>query len=758
MAANGSGLPPPGRSMETKRAEALRVDWAAAAWAAVAVGAALLGPWTRPGREILAWPADATGWRLVAGAGGTWPIALAALAGAAAVAVSALRWPARRAGAAWVGLGALGAAAALWVLLHRGEPFGLGAVLAILAGLAVLGVGLSRAGLLQTDAFLATGILWVAAFVCAFILYPLVTVLQAAVVVEGRLTLDAFRETFASPGFLLVDNPATPEREWRLVAWRTLAAFAACAAILWTGLAARLGWAVTWSARLRWTAAVGVLAFVLNVLGVGIGALRNSVLLALVVGTLSTAFGFGFALLGERSRLPVRRWARPLTLLPIITPPFILGLAMIYLFGRRGFVTHTLLGLSVNIVFGPFGVAAAQVLAFTPIAYLVLTGVVRALNVTLEEAAETLGASRWHVLRTVIWPLTRPGIANAWLLVVIESLADFGNPLILGGGVPFLATEVFYAVSGRFNPHEASVYGVVLLAMTLSIFLAQRYWVGRRSYVTVTGKPTAAAERPLPPTFDWAAAAIFCLWAAVILALYGSILVGSLVKLWGFDNTVTLQNYRDLSPTGWQVFRGTIWLAAIAALPSAGLGFLIGYLVTRVRFPGRDALEFASMLSFAVPGTVMGIGYILAFNEGPLFLTGTETILVLAFVFRNMPVGIRSGIAAVHQIDVALEEASVTLRAGAWTTLRRVVVPLARLALVSGLVFGFVRAMTAVSQVIFLVSPSHNLVTALILSWVEYGTIGRGAALSAVLVVTLVLVIGALYVFTARLEPEVGAA
>ncbi len=750
-----SVLGPASDARTVSRGRTVAIDRTGLAWGALAVLAALAGPWSRPGREILAWSPDAAGYRLLAEAGGpAWAIALVAGVGAGAALVGLGRWPARRAGLAWTGLGLGGAAAAAGLLLGRGQPFGLGAVVAILACLALLGLGLSRAGLLQTDAFLAVAILWVAAFVCAFILYPLAAMLQAAVVVDGRLTLAAFRETFASPGFLLVENPATPEREWGLVLWRTLAATVAVGVATGTGLAARAGFAVSGRARLGWTAGAAGAALVLNVLWIGIGALRNSVLLALVVGTVSTALGFAFALLGERSRLPVRLAARPLTLLPIITPPFVLGLAMIYLFGRRGFVTHTLLGQSVNVVFGPVGVAAAQVLAFTPIAYLVLTGVVRALNATLEEAAETLGASRFHVLRTVIWPLARPGIANAWLLVVIESLADFGNPLILGGGVPFLATEVFYAVSGRFNPHEASVYGVVLLAMTLAVFLAQRYWVGRRSYVTVTGKPTAASQRPLPAAFDYGAAGLFALWAAVILALYVSIFVGSLVKLWGFDNTVTLQNYRDLSPTGWQVFRGTVRLAAIAAIPSAGLGFLIGYLVSRVRFPGRDALEFASMLSFAVPGTVMGIGYVLAFNEGALFLTGTEAILVLAFVFRNMPVGIRSGVAAVHQIDVALEEASTTLRAGAWTTLRRVVVPLARLALISGLVFAFVRAMTAVSQVIFLVTPSHNLATALILSWVEYGTIGRGAALSAVLVLSLVAVIGALYLWTARVEPE----
>jgi iron(III) transport system permease protein len=178
-------------------------------------------------------------------------------------------------------------------------------------------------------------------------------------------------------------------------------------------------------------------------------------------------------------------------------------------------------------------------------------------------------------------------------------------------------------------------------------------------------------------------------------------------------------------------------LSALAAFPSAGLGFLIAYLTLRHRFFGRTALEFSAMLSYAIPGTVMGIGYILAFNTGAFQLTGTAVIIILAFIFRGMPVGIRSGVAALTQLDPCLEEVSATLKAGTATTLRRVVAPLIRSAILTGLIYSFVRSMTAVSQVIFLVSPGHDLVTVLILSWAEYGTIGRGAALSTLLILVL---------------------
>lgn len=709
------------------------------AWGGVTLFGALLLPWFRVGRDLFTFAPRSSGLALL---GTSWLMVAVAATAALAAALGVLPRPTAQRGRAATVIGLAGAAFSLIQLAVAGQPFAAGAVVPVLGFLAILGTGLALSGMLRTDAFLATSILWVSAFVVIFILYPLWAVLQASVVVKGQLTLAAVRETLRSPAFFLLNNPATPRNE-------TLIAIEVGVV---TAIAALLFQAIRRTIALRWVMAAGVGGWVLAIMVMGFGALRNSILLAVVVGGVATALGFAFALLGERSRLRTRRLLGPFSILPIITPPFVLGLAMIYLFGRRGFVTYQVLHLSTDFFFGPPGVAFAQILAFTPIAYLVLQGVVQAMDAAMEEAAETLGASRWHVLRTVIWPLARPGIANAFLLVAIESLADFGNPIIVGGGVPFLATEVFFAIIGRFNVNEAAVYGVILLIITLSIFLIQRYWIGRRSYVTVTGKPSGARPRALPPGLDYSVSAVFLIWVALIASLYGSVFLGSVTKLWGFDYTFTLKNINALSPQGWQVFWTSARLSAYAAIPSTLLGFLIGYLVTRVEFPGKSALEFSSMLSFAVPGTVMGIGYILAFNQGALLLTGTELIIILAFVFRNMPVGIRSGIAAIHQIDRSLEEASTMLRASSATTLRRVVMPLVRPALLSGLVFAFVRGMTAVSQVIFLITPQHNLATTQILSYIEYGSLGRGAALASLLTVFMILVILALYAVNRRLD------
>jgi len=513
----------------------------------------------------------------------------------ATIAIGLAPRPAADRGRGSVIVGIVGVALSAAQLAVEGRPFGGGALVTLLGFLTVIGIGLASAGILHADAFVAASILWVSAFVSVFILFPLWSVLQASVLIKGRLTFAVAAETLRSPGFFLASNPSGPHNEPMVAVTTGIV----------TGIIVAAGLLASGYRRLvPWSAGAGVAGWVLATLYLGFGALRNSILLAIAVGGISTALGFLFALLGERSRLPTRRLLGPFSILPIITPPFVLGLAMIYLFGRRGFVTYHILGLSTGIFFGPLGVAIAQILAFAPIAYLVLQGLVQAMDVALEEAAETLGASRWHILRTVVWPLVRPGIANAFLLVVIESLADFGNPIIVGGGTPFLATEVFFAIIGRFNPNEAAVYGVILLMMALAIFLVQRYWVGRRSYVTITGRPSAGRPRPLPPTLDYAASAIFLLWVALTVALYGSVFVGSLTKLWGFDNTFTLKNLADLSPQGWAVFWTSARLSVYAALPSTLLGFLIGYLVTRVEFPGKSVLEFSSMLSVAVPGSL----------------------------------------------------------------------------------------------------------------------------------------------------------
>lgn len=477
---------------------------------------------------------------------------------------------------------------------------------------------------------------------------------------------------------------------------------------------------------------------------------RNSVGLAIFVGLTSTLIGLAFALAAARSRSRLTVLLRAFSLLPIITPPFVIGMAIILLFGLQGLVTSHLLGLKTRGVFGFPGLALAQTLSFAPVAFLVIASVVESVNPALEEASLTLRAGRWETFWNVTLPLLRPGLANAFLLTIIESLADFGNPIILGGEFEVLSTEIYFAIIGRFDQTLAATLGLILLGFSLATFLLQRHWLGERSYVTVTGKPPSGTPMPLPRGLEVGLLTFCVAWCAFTLAIYISVVTGGFVEIWGINNAFTLRHYHQLLRDGMEALQTTLILAGISAPLTAAVGILLAYLVVRHQFPGRGLLEFTSMLSFAVPGTVIGIGYIMAFNQSPFLLTGTATIIVISFIFRNMPVGIRSGVAALAQIDQALEEASVTLRASFATTIRRVVLPLIRPAIVSALVFSFVRSVTAISAVVFLVSAKWQVSTKVILDQAENGRYGLATAYSTVLIVIMAAAIAFMYLTVGR--------
>jgi len=487
--------------------------------------------------------------------------------------------------------------------------------------------------------------------------------------------------------------------------------------------------------------------------GIACGVAWNTLVLGVLAGVITTLLGLACALLVLRTAMPGKRLMRAMTVLPIITPPFVIGLALILLFGRSGLVTGLMsewFGIPRSRwIYGLPGVLLAQVLAFAPIAFLVLMGVVQGIAPSLEEAAQTLGAKHWQTFRSVTWPLLRPGLANAFLLGFVESLADFGNPLVLGGNFEVLSTKIFFAVVGAaHNQGMAAVLSIVLLVFTLGAFWLQQRWLGGKSYTTVSGKGDAGMAAKLPTSVTALSAAVIIPWVVLTVVIYAVILIGGFVKTMGRDYTPTLEHYR----TGFSIdfshglfFEGAAWpslfttleVAAIAAPLTALIGLLTAYLLTRQRFVGRHLLEFTTMLSFAIPGTVLGVAYILAFNVPPIEITGTGLILVIAFVFRNMPVGIRSGIAGLAQIDKSLDEASTTLRARSFTTLRRVVMPLLKPALVAALIYSFVRSITSVSAVIFLVSAEYNLSTAYIVGRVEAGEFGLAIAYSSVLIVVM---------------------
>jgi iron(III) transport system permease protein len=489
-------------------------------------------------------------------------------------------------------------------------------------------------------------------------------------------------------------------------------------------------------------------------------ALWNSLLLASLVGLLGSALGFLFAFTAARGRLP-----RPIltlidasVLLPLVSPPFTTAIAMIFSFGPRGLITYELLGIKGYTVYGLASTLFAEAITYFPIAYLTLRPMLAAIDPNVEGMALSLGASRWRVFRTVTLPLTIPGLANAFLLLFAASLADFATPLILAGNAfPVLPTQAFLQITGLFDLRGGAALSFALLVPALAVFLLQRYWVSRRYYVTITGKgagqtPFASVSLRLRNVLLGLCAVV----AFVIAYFYALLLYASLVVALGANHAFTLQHYRVIFTEGLKPIRDTLIIAGFA-MPLGGLyGILLGYLVTRKVFPGRKTMEMVSMTNYALPGTIVGIAYLIAFNEPPLLLTGTALIIIACYVFRYGPTGIRATVALLEQIDKSLEEASTGLGAGSGTTFRRVTLPLILPAFFAGLGVVFIRSMTAISATIFLVSISWTLITVKILEDITELALGPAAAFS-VFVVAVVFVVVTLIGRVLRLFRAPGA-
>ncbi len=491
-----------------------------------------------------------------------------------------------------------------------------------------------------------------------------------------------------------------------------------------------------------------------------IRAFWNSLLLALLVGSWGTALGFLFAFTATRARLPrTLLWAiDAAVLLPLVSPPFTTAIAMIFSFGPRGLVTYHVLGLKGVTVYGLASTLASEVLTYFPIAYLTLRPLLTAIDSNIEGMASSLGASRWRVFRTVTLPLCIPGLANAFLLLFAASLADFATPLILAGNqFPVLPTQAYLQITGLFDLRGGAALSFVLLVPALAVFLLQRYWVSRRFYVTITGK--GAGQAPfdsMAPAIRTALLAACACVALVIVYFYALLLYASMVVALGANHAFTLQHYRVIFTDGLKAILDTLIIAAFA-MPLGGFyGVLLGYLVTKKAFIGRRTMELVSMINYALPGTIVGIAYLIAFNDPPIELSGTALIIIACYVFRYGPTGIRATVAQLQQIDKSLEEASQGLGAGSSTTFRRITLPLILPAFFAGLGVVFIRSMTAISATIFLVSISWSLITVKILENITELSLGPAAAFS-VLVVVIVFVVIALVGRVLRLFHAPGA-
>ncbi len=472
--------------------------------------------------------------------------------------------------------------------------------------------------------------------------------------------------------------------------------------------------------------------------------LVNSLLVSAVSTVITVLVALVLAYAVTRTTVPGKRFLSLMSLLPLISPPFLVSLAFILLLGRNGVLTRGL-GLDWSI-YGFHGIVIAQVFTFLPQAYILLANVLGNIDTSLEEAAENLGAGLFTTLGRVTLALARPGLASAALIVFILCMTDFGNPILVGGRYNVLATEIYAQIIGMNDFPSAAVMSVVLLVPCLIAYAVNTHVVGRRSYVTLSAGARATL-RPTPPAVRWALFAVSGGLALAIAVIYALIPLGSLVRLWGTDWTLSLTHYAfgSTAEGAWPIWN-SVKLALIAGVVGTALALLTAYLVERRRPPGARVIEALSLLPAALPGTVMGVGYILAFNVPPLLLTGTVWILVTSVVFWKFPVAVLAAINTLKQIDPAIEEAAVSLGAGTVRTFTRVVLPLLTGTAFSIFIYFFVNGMVTVSAVIFLIYPGFNLGSVAILAQVENGYPGVACALGTII---LAIVVGAVLILRA---------
>ena len=474
-------------------------------------------------------------------------------------------------------------------------------------------------------------------------------------------------------------------------------------------------------------------------------AITNTLAVGFLVSIVSALVGLLFAYVEVYVKLRTKFMSglfQVVSMLPVVSPPFVLSLSIIMLFGKSGLITRYLLQMYDTNVYGFWGIFVVQTLTLFPVCYMMLKGLLKNIDPSLEEAARDMGASRWKVFTSVTLPLVLPGLGNAFLVTFIESIADFANPMIIGGSYDTLATTIYLQITGAYDKQGAAAMAVVLLCITLLMFVVQKYVLEAKSTATLSGKASRArmliTDRSvrIPLTVLCSALAVF------VVLMYLCVPLGALFNTWGRDFTLTTKWFEQVFTKyhGLQAFRDSFVLSLIASPITAILSMIISYLVVKRNFRTKGFIEAVSMLAMAVPGTVLGVGYIRGFSGGVFHtgvlqgIYGSAAILIIVFIVRSLPTGTRSGISALRQIDKSIEESAYDMGADSFTVFRTVTLPLIKDSFFSGLVTAFVRSITAISAIILLVTPQFFLITVQINEFAGKGNYGIACAFATILI------------------------
>lgn len=479
-------------------------------------------------------------------------------------------------------------------------------------------------------------------------------------------------------------------------------------------------------------------------------SMLNTLMLGVITTSIIVIISFALSYTVSKTDLPFRGFFKIIAILPLISPPFIFSLALIIIAGRRGLI-YQLLKISPSIYGWP-GLIIAQVLSFLPLGFLMVNNVLQSLNPSLEDASSDLGAGQTRTLFKVIVPLSLPGLFKAALLVFIMSLADFGNPMLIGGGLPIMATDAYNLWIGEQNIEMASVFCVLLIIPSIIVYVIQNYILKGGSFITVSGQMTGTERRKIAWFIQYPFFLISLFVCLAIMACFSVIFLSSVTKLFMINNTFTLQHFSSYA--GWRALKTSFTVSSIAAVITSFTSIIFAYVLVRKRPKARSLLEFMALLGFAVPGTVMGIGYILVFNRHPLVLTGTLLIIIINISFREFPVGLEAGISKLHQIDESIEEASRDLGAGSFRTFIGIALPLMSSAFAASFLYTFMVGMITISAVIFIIAPGTNLASLLILRLAETGNIGKASAMAMMLTAVVFISLMLLKAFSKKSNVE----
>jgi len=484
--------------------------------------------------------------------------------------------------------------------------------------------------------------------------------------------------------------------------------------------------------------------------------IMNTVWLGTSVGAIGTLVGFLLAYVQVRVNFKGKKLLHVLSLLPLVSPPFAFATAVIVLFGRSGIISNGIFDKQ-PMIYGYKGLVLVLATSYFPVAYMNLLGMLRSLDPAVDEAARSLGASKFKIFRTVTLPLLIPGIGASFLLLFVEAIADLANPLVIGGDYTVLASRAYIAISGEYNIPGGAAYSTILLIPALLVFIIQRYWSQKADVVTVTGKPSGQVDMIKTPHAKYSL--LFLAWtiAAFVVLVYSMVIMGSFFKVLKVDYSLTLDNYRYIfSGVGNDAVFTTTMLALIATPIAGFFGMMLAWVIVRKIKRGGQALDFFGMLGLALPGTVLGIGYAFTFNSpiqifgitilpqlaGGGAILGGAVAIVMVYVIRSSPAGQRSGIANLQQIDPAIDEASASLGASGGRTFRKISLPLIRGAFLTGLMFAFARSMTTLSPIIFITTPDTPILTSLILAEADTVRYGYAFAFCTLLIAIVLVVMG----------------